>query len=851
MSLVGTLMSHVTILCMGIDWIRYLLPAFTHFYIQSEDEVVPQESETSTAEAKMNVTFEDTEVGDVVSTSAPVDPTFFTTQDDVSDIARFLERPVQIYTYNWSESGFSEDGFDPWTLFFSDTRVKKKLDNFMYVNCKLHLKFVVNCSPFLYGALYVHYRPLLLTPSNVQAVTGRSIAYSQRPGFWLLPQDNQAYELDLPFFWLRDWLQLTKANEISKMGAVQLKQYAALTSANGATTSGVQITVFAYATDLHLSAPTCALSLQSGDEYGDGPISAVATAVAKAAGLLKRLPVIGPFAKATEIGSSAVSSIARIFGYSNVPEIGNAMPIKNMPFPHMASCHGSEPVQKLTLDPKAELTIDSRTAGLDGTDEMAISNICTRQSFLTSFTWATSDAADALKFNMPITPSLSMSESITGGSVVSFTPMSHVAELFNNWRGDLEVTFKIVCSKFHRGRLRLTWDPIGPIATTSGTQTTNVAYTKIVDVGTETEAVVRIPYMQSKKFLETYRAGSGGVNLFQTSGFSNFTDATNVPTRYNGQLTVRVLNTLSAPIDTSSVYVLVLVRGCENLEFANPVSLNDNFTYFAIQSRDELVPTTTQDEKVNLICYGESFSSLRGVLRRYNLLESYPLDIGSNTDIESITTFYFKKFPVTPGYNLTSYLYPTEAKGIITVGSNYKYTFCHFTPLAWMAGAYLGRRGSIRYAFHSDAAAATKGFRIARTTGTIPAGGSYNRIGIASGWSTAKYLSNMINAESGSAFEGTVQFDTDTQSGITVELPQYINNRFELSDMTNFLGSSQDSTDRETFSLEMTTQPNVTGATQGHLRRYVSMGTDFTFLFYLNAPTMTLASLGPATVTPV
>ena len=821
------------------------------YILQSDDEIVaPSVSSDVETTMQQNVTFDDSLVEETYTPLAPTDKTFFTTQDEVSDIARFLERPVQIYTYNWTEAGFSEDGFDPWTLFLSDARVKKKVDNFAFINFKLHLKFVVNCSPFLYGALRVHYRPFLHAPANIYATNGRAIAYSQRPGFFMYPQDNQAYEMDLPFFWHRDWLQLTSAADVAKMGAIQLKEYSTLTSANGATTSGVQITVFAYATDLHLSGPTCQLALQAGDEYGDGPISSIASAAAKAASALQRIPVIGPFARATEIGASAVSKIAKIWGYTNVPVISNTEPVKSMPFPNMASTLASEPVQKLTLDPKAELTVDSRTVGLDGTDEMSIPNIVTRKSYLTSFTWDTSDSADTLKFNMAVTPCLSLSESVTGGSVISFTPMSHLAEMFNNWRGDIEVSFKVVCSKFHRGRLRLTWDPIGPIATTSGAATTNVAYTKIVDIGTETEATVRIPYMQAKKYLSTYRASAGGVNLWQTSGFSDFTSAT-VATRYNGQITARVLNTLSAPIDTSSVTVLVFVRGCENLEFANPVSLSDNYTYFPVQSGDELVPTKTDDEKVNLICYGETVTSLRTVLRRHTLLDSFPLMNGDSTKRLGYINFFMKKFPYSPGFNNDSRPYTTQAKGIITTGTNYYYTFCHMTPLVWAAGAYLGRRGAVRHAFHCNPTADTRALRVSRTIGTIPAGSAANAVTIADSASTAATLSASTGTEGISGFEGTEQFDLLTQAGVTVELPQYINNRFEINDLTNVLGSAVDDTDRETYSVEIVSLPNKVSGNLGYLRRYVAMGTDFTFLYYINAPMMKLASLGPGTVTPV
>jgi hypothetical protein len=812
------------------------------------------ESDGARTEEKMNVTFKDANIEDQVIYGPPTDKSFYATEDDVSAIARFLERPVQIWNYTWTESGFNETTFDPWTLFLSDTRVQKKIDNFLFINCKLKLKFVVNCSPFLYGAVYVGYRPFLHTGENLQSTTGREVGFSQRPGFWIFPQDNASYEMELPFFWLRDWLQLTSSAEVSKMGLMRLKQYSTLMSANGATSSGVTITCFASAVDLHLSTPTTALSLQSKDEYGDGPVSGIASAVARCAGNFVKTPGIGKFARATEIGAGATSKIAKLFGFTNVPVIDDASPMKNLPYPHMASVLGSEPVSKLTLDPKQELTIDSRTVGLDGADEMTIPSIVTRKSYLTSFTWGTATSADTLLYNMAVTPSQTISNSFTGGKTMSFTPMSHLAEVFNNWRGDIEISFKVICSRFHRGRLRVTWDPIGPIATTSGITSTNVAYTKIVDIGEETDVVVRVPYMQAKKYLETYPASDGGYNLFQTSSFSNFTTANSTPTRYNGQLTVRVLNTLSAPIDTSSVVVLVFVRGCENLEFANPRGVSDAYSYFAIQSKDEIAPTTIKDDDVNLICYGESVNSLRSLLRRYTLYESYPLNQTDTTSVQSIQRTRFKKFPYSPGYNQTTAPYATQAKGIVAGGSNFYYTFCHMTPLAWFSGAYLGRRGSIRYAFNASGGSMNfvRSIKVYRSLSTIANLSSVSTANAGASASPADFMGTLFAIDEGSELEGVIQFDHDIQSGITVELPQYINNRFEICDpLLGCVGSAVDSSDRETYNLSITSQPSKVGKDIGSITKYVSMGTDFSFFFYLNAPMINLNNLGPGYVTPV
>nr|AWK77864.1 structural polyprotein [Renmark bee virus 3] len=823
------------------------------YEIQSSDVVesfMASDQAPCIEEQDSNVIFDDTEILDDIIYGAPTDPSFFSTDDDVSSISKFLGRQVQIFTTSWSEGGFSLQTFDPWTLFLSDTRVKKKIDNFMYLNCKLKLEFRINCSPFLYGGMRVSYRPFLLTPDNLLA--NSTVGLSQRPGFWIFPQDNATYKMDLPFFWHRDNVYLTSAAEIANLGSITLKEVSQLISANGAISSGVTISVFAHAEDVHLSAPTTALALQSKDEYGNGPISAPATALAKAMGYFTRIPIIGPYAKATEIGANATSAIARIFGFTNVPIIDDVKPLKNMPFGHMCSAHGSEPVTKLTLDPKAELTIDSRTAGLDGKDEMTLPSIVMRESYFTQFNWTTADATDTLKLNCGVNPSYWVATAGTQITTYQFTPMGHVGEMFNNWRGDIEFRFKVIASKFHRGRLRFTWDPIGPLATTTGSSSTNVAYTKIVDIGENTEVAIRVPYMQARQFLQTRSASTNTINPFQTTGFSNYTSGTTIPTVFNGQLTVRVMTALSAPIDTSSVTVLCFVRGCENFEFANPRSLDDAFTYYSVQSADVIVPVDSTNSKSNLLCYGESFNSLRTVLRRHQLLDSYNLRDGDVTSVIRLVNISFKKFPYSPGFT-SARPTTTQARGLITTGTLFDYAYCHMTPLAWMAGAYLGKRGAIRQAFFydSDSTVRPRSVRIYRSLNTLTNGGAINSNSSTAGSTQAQMQSLYQSIEGSSGFEASVQFDNAIQSGITVECPQYTGCRFEICDPTNpMVGSSEDDTDRETYNLE-TQFSGASTQTRGAIRRYVAIGTDFTFLFYLNAPTMRKNSKNPGTVTSV
>jgi hypothetical protein len=296
------------------------------------------------------------------------------------------------------------------------------------------------------------------------------------------------------------------------------------------------------------------------------------------------------------------------------------------------------------------------------------------------------------------------------------------------------------------------------------------------------------------------------------------------------------------------------VRGCENLEFANPRGLADEYSYFTVQSKDIFTPVQSIDDQKDLICYGESFKSLRSVLRRYNLLESYPLNETNTTSAQLQQTFWFKKFPYSPGFNLTTAPYATQAKGIVATSTNFLYTYCHMTALAWMSGAYLGRRGSVRYAFNLTGASmsAVRSAKVFRSLARILNTGGLTSSTAAVGLSAAAYMNALFIQDTGNGFEGMLLFDNSIQSGITVELPQYINNRFEICDpITGNMGQADDSSDRETYGITLTSQPAKYGAQTGTLNKFVAMGTDFTFFFYLNAPMVNLNTKGPAQVTPV
>lgn len=97
------------------------------------------------------VTFIDEKVGEEAGFMAQMDPVVSNDAAESTDLARFLARPVRIANFTWNESDAAGTirVYNPWRLFFDDTRIKKKLDNFAFLQCDLRVKVIINASPFL------------------------------------------------------------------------------------------------------------------------------------------------------------------------------------------------------------------------------------------------------------------------------------------------------------------------------------------------------------------------------------------------------------------------------------------------------------------------------------------------------------------------------------------------------------------------------------------------------------------------------------------------------------------------------------------------------------------------------
>lgn len=793
------------------------------------------------------------ETHDIVST-----PSLLSSGDMINqgELADFLRRPVLIDESTWTVgTTYASLGISPWAEFFNNAVIKKKIDNYAFINCTLKIKIMINSSPFLYGALVASYEPLInqyggpISPSVPPDLIDLTQLTTQ-PHVFITAADSRGGEMSLPFFYHQEWLDLTSANDLAFMGYLRVSEVAQLTSANGSAGNTVTVQVFAWAEDVRLSGPTLKLAVQSGavDEYMSKPVSNISSTVAAVAEKLSSVPVIGPFAKATMIGARAVGKIGALFGYTNPPVIDDVKPTRLANYHAMASAEIGVPADKMTLDPKCELSVDPRTVGLADVDELSIVYISGRESMLTKVEWATTDSPGDDLFYCAVTPRLfNVEANATNGHELGLTPCSLGSTMFGNWRGDMIFRFKFISSKYHCGRVRIAWDPIDTLY--GGSTFTPAVFSRIVDLSMETDVEVRIPYHQAQRFLAMVQPQNEATYYKKGDIFANLYNKEYT----NGNLVVSIMNSLSAPEATSSVQMLVFVRAADNIEFANPQNqLDTSFSWFVPQSGEEISITGTvpKDEARQYdVYFGEAVRSYRNLLRR-----AYPTEplVSSRTPTATdelyVVSFSRAIYPPMNGFDPNSQFNATS----LNLGPDAPCTWAQNTPFQILAPCFKGFRGGFIWHFEAysksqldkrPSIVVNYSMKPPRTSSgkvqnddvmSIPTGSSLNLRAMYE--SVAPYWNqNFANSVDAS---GMSIMSTSCVEGKSVCIPYKANTRFTSTDPE----TSKEDDDGYAITagsviVNLITYPkNLLGAdavTDVVIRRYFSVAPDFTF-FYFN-----------------
>lgn len=516
--------------------------------------------------------FTDQKMDHTVDFTPPLDPTFGTSDTSNSHLQDFLERPLNIFSFAWNVGSGVNATFNPWDLFMTNPRVINRITNFRNFRGNLNVKITLNGNGFHYGRLLASYLPLYegdIISKKLRSTPQDAIAESQRPHLYLDPTHSQGGCMTLPFFWYKNNIDIP-TGEWDQLGRIVIRSLQSLKHANGATDS-VTVTVFAWVTDLHLSGPTSfdssALVPQAKGpgEFGSRPVSRTANAISAISGALGKFSTIAPFAKATQMVATGIGDLAFLLGFSRPNNLAAIAPYKPMYLGNLANVNANDTALSLALDQKQELTIDPRVCGLNGDDELQITSISTRESYLTQFAWDIADAADAHLFSVRVSPE--MFDTVGAGATKEYhlTAAAFAAAPFSYWRGTINYRFMVVASAYQKGRLRIVYDPWYK----SGTEY-NTNYSTVIDLASNRDFTVEVGWANSRSYCRLKGVTKWSNVPFQATPF---TDAQEEFT--NGTLSVFVVNELTTPNSTvtNDAAVNVFVSTSDDFEVVAPSSL--------------------------------------------------------------------------------------------------------------------------------------------------------------------------------------------------------------------------------------------------------------------------------------
>jgi len=298
--------------------------------------------------------------------------------------------------------------------------------------------------------------------------------------------------------------------------------------------------------------------------------SALASSIAKTAGRLENIPAIGPYMRSTSAVAQGVADVAKHFGYSRPIETDPPKGMKPQYCGVLANTNVPDTSNKLSVDVKQELTIDPRVVGLSDKDELNIKHLAMKESYLTTFQWLTSNTPENRLFNCVVTPLL-YDVAATSSVEIHLTPMAFATIPFKYWRGSLNYRFQFACSNYHKGRVRIVYEPANVV-----NNEYNVVYSHIVDLAVEQDFTLRIGWGSKWPFLQ-----SSAVDNIQTH-FSKTDPVISNDVFHNGVVSVYVLNTLTTPnsVVDNDIGVNVYVSASDDFEVAVPNGGHNAFSFF-------------------------------------------------------------------------------------------------------------------------------------------------------------------------------------------------------------------------------------------------------------------------------
>lgn len=415
-------------------------------------------------------------------------------------ISEYLARPYLMYTYTGSGSiAFTEESFlhDFLTTYYT---VGNKLLGFALLRGSFKLDFQLTVNPYAYGQFIIARYMQPFSTINLDTTDSQGVActLSTMHHVILDCSTNNMASLIIPLTTLHPYISISQVFNGFDISAnlfrFAVSNVTPIVSAFDGSNSAYTLKIFGSIIDSEITIPSATNTSEAVSTI-DHPLKLTQSIKVVSEHVRKSLK-LGAFALSSGLIDTAFATAALMAGFSRPKNMDN---YNYSHEENYTDAEGALRIKTLTLDPLQEVPVVATNLGEDGEDNLSHSKLITRAGILGNFVWQTSNAAGTTLFTIPVVPNLAY-QSGSGGYFAP-SPLAYVSQLYSVWRGSIVYKISIPLNRYCRGKLRFYWldYSISGLPTQQGI--TQNAPSVVLDVSTDTEVTIEIPWGIQQQYL--------------------------------------------------------------------------------------------------------------------------------------------------------------------------------------------------------------------------------------------------------------------------------------------------------------------------------------------------------------
>lgn len=580
-------------------------------------------------------------------------------KNQLMSVEDYLARPIRWLTFDLASgvTAFIVDRSSPPAV-----AAWNRLRGALGYRMTLKFRLQVVASPFSSGLYKMFWVPQHF---HSRIDTAQLAHLSQTKGVEINLQDNTEAELIVPYTHFVDYLPTRQSDWVATDRYGTLYVAPMIPAFAGGSVPSVSATLWVSMHDIEIEGKTAYNvidgTIQSFKVY-DGNVQAygaVISGVAAATGVAAKVSEtvfskLSANAKETKEENGTMAKVANVGGMlsrvigntawfaeilgQTAMAFGFSRPIIKEPLKYVRRSTWFNPGQDVGLDvlplaTQTDCTIKCIKGIGSDVDEMALVNFVSVPSAIGRFDMTPAKTENAVLFYTDVTPmacfynASGITNKNNNPAIVTATgslgllypsPLFYAGQSFAQWRGSIKFTFKVAKTRYHSGRLKISYLPYAQQTTSTAVKVQDFSLpidniTKIWDLRESSECEFVCPYMAPWYWTQNFQV--------------------------SGTLAVEILEQLIAPDTvTQTLTFLVYASGEKDFEFSMPIAPRftplttsesnyqvANFTYpgsgpsTLVSIEDGVIESNslvTQDREGSQVTIGESILSIKQLISR-------------------------------------------------------------------------------------------------------------------------------------------------------------------------------------------------------------------------------------------